>query len=125
MPNKNFYENWWFWVIVAFIIIAIAGAIMEEPETQTMTLESEEEVEQNYNYNGQEEYRDFFKEQYVIGCTENDENMLDYCECTYDYLKSEIGLDGIVQQGIDMMENPQLTPEMKEAAQNCLHLIRY
>ena len=102
-----------FYMIAGAVLLIILISLVPEQETipEVTTPEVTTSVVQ----------QDVYKEEYMMGCV-NDPTYYDYCECTYDYLKLTIGVEGIVRLGLEI-EDPDdvfsFPEEFKDAIIYC------
>lgn len=102
-----------FYMIAGAVLLIIILLLMPEQETSPeVTIP---EVTTNVVQ------RDYSKEEYMKGCV-GDPTYYDYCECTYNYLKLTIGVEGIVRLGLEI-EDPDdvasFPEEFKDAIIYC------
>lgn len=115
---KEVTNKWWFWVLMTLLVVfVITIAVSPRPpaleeETDLSSMIKEAEVE---DY---EPEVDYFKENYMQGCSPYGE--LDtFCECSYDYLKSRLGEDGMLEMGLEMDRTGGTPQEVFDATNAC------
>ena len=67
--------------------------------------------------------RNLFYENYMRGCvsaTDGSKKMVDYCECTYDFMIEEYGFDDFVEIAIKSLDSEEIPPELMRAVNSCL-----
>lgn len=60
---------------------------------------------------------DLFKEEFIISCVGDEDELLNRndCECIYNSLESHIGVEGIIQIGLDFMDEKEMADELTNA----------
>lgn len=91
--------------ILVFVIVVGALALMSE---EPVVVETKPEVVVEHDV------MKAFKDEYIAGCAEFDHGMLQYCECSYDTLLSELGSEGLLRNAIEYTMGT-MTPDMQNA----------
>jgi hypothetical protein len=60
------------------------------------------------------------KNEYMKACNEGGQYA--YCDCTYEHIKSAVGVDGIITLGLEYTRTGIYTKEMTDAVDACLYL---
>jgi len=111
---KEVTNKWWFWVLMTLLaIFVITVAFTPTPPVL------EEETEVDFSEHIKEEpKRDYFKEEYMKGCDPWGD-LTAYCECSYAYLETRLGKDGLLEMGIEMDRTGGTPQEVFDATEAC------
>lgn len=60
------------------------------------------------------------KKSYMEACSEGGQYA--YCDCTYKYIKSAVGTDGMITMGLEYMETGDFSEVMTNAVDACIYL---
>jgi hypothetical protein len=108
--------------ILFFIVIVSAFSLMTETndveDRDTIRLESPV-----FEYDSGMKY---FKDEYISACAENEPEMIPYCECSYKYLLSELGEEGLLRNAMEFslgIMTPDMQDAMIVALSNCMILL--
>ena len=91
-------------------------------EEQTPAEISEEQTPDTY-VNDEEQVTDrSLREEYVNGCLGEGVTRA-YCNCTYNYMVDQVGIDGFLDQVAQFNQTGQFSDLMLDAVDECLHLL--
>ena len=63
-----------------------------------------------------------FRNEYNEGCIGEDASR-EYCDCTYTYLESQMGVEGILRLALEYAETEELSREMVDAYMHCVNYL--
>ena len=66
--------------------------------------------------------KNYLKDNYMTGCTEGNYAMRGYCECTFNKLEKEIGIEGIVEMENEYKYTGELPPKAWKVINQCAYL---
>ena len=131
--KNKFYETWWFWLIVGFVIIMSVGMITLEGGDKRVE-KNEEAIEEtteefipdeiDYAITGQEEYPQVMEDNYMEGCMVS-EGTEDYCHCTWNYLTDEMTMEEFIDMSFELDKTREMPDVMNRAINECFHKLEY
>ena len=110
--NKNTKIVLIIFAVLVFFLIIISGASNRSDEAIKKT-EIKETSTIDYSV------RKEMKENYMLGCNEEGD-LYEYCNCTFDYLVSELGWDGLINIMMDYYLSGEYQKIMVDAAFHCV-----
>lgn len=93
--------------ILTIIAIIIAGGLI----ALAIALPSKAEKEQNKS--------EYFKSEFIAGCTEDSSGMFNFCSCMYENLEDNLGVDGIEEFAYEYDATGVLPKGTEEVINHC------
>jgi hypothetical protein len=65
-------------------------------------------------------FEEEFKAEFIKGCTDNDKDMLGFCDCAYEESLEHYGFDGFVDVSIEYARTYLMPSKFLDIAESCL-----
>lgn len=110
------------YIVIIFLLFFLALAIVggntstqHEPQEQKVTPNSLEK-------SSEKSLREEMRATFIKNCNMEEANR-QFCECTWDYLIENYGLDWLVDESLNTYKTGNIPPEVFEAGEACIQYI--
>ncbi len=96
----------------------------DEEDTEETDEEDEEtddeDTDETEDEDEETEYENGIRDVYMEGCMEEDEELEDFCECTYNYILDEFGEQEFMEESMEEEYSEEFEEVMNDAAIECI-----
>jgi len=107
------------WLLIiggAIFLIVLAARPTPEPQVREVI----REVEVTKKQTEQDEFYDSMEGYYMDGCYDGTNR--NYCQCTYDYMVNNYGLEALLDASIELDETGEYPYILNQAISACMHI---